>query len=285
VTEYTIIIPAYNEGEVLGRVLEEFGRPPGCREVIVVDDGSTDRTAEVARAHGARVVVQPYNKGYGAALKAGIEAAETEIVITCDGDGQHRLEDVLRVAAEAGRYDMVVGMRGRDSRKDWLRAPGKAILGFFANILTHRRIPDLNSGLRSFRRSVILRYLHLMPPGFSFSTTSTIAMYRMGYSVHYVPIRVEQRVGRRSTVRFFEDGFRTFMLIVNLTVLFNPMRVFLPLAGLFLLGSLVYFILYCVTVRVHVTASMVLLFVTGVVTFCLGIICEQVSAIRRELHH
>lgn len=283
-TEYTIVIPAYNESAALGRVLDELGRPPGCKEIIVVDDGSKDDTGAVARRLGARVVTHPYNKGYGAALKTGLESVETDYAVTCDGDGQHHLADVLKVAEEADAYDMVVGTRGADSSRDWLRTPGKAVLGLFANILTHRRIPDLNSGLRSFRMATIRKYLHLMPSGFSFSTTSTITMLRMGYTVHYVPIRVVPRVGRRSTVKFFEDGLRTFMLIVNLTVLFNPMRVFLPLSAVFLLGSLVYFILYCIWVRVHITESMVLLFVTGFVTFCLGIVCEQVSAIRRELH-
>ncbi len=284
---WSIIIPAYNEGAVIGRVLGEFGRPAGCHEIIVVDDGSTDNTAEAARSAGARVISHRHNKGYGAALKTGIEAAASEFVVCCDGDGQHRIDDVLTVANAAmngPQFDMVVGVRGRDSRQDWLRRPGKAILCWFANLLTHRRIPDLNSGLRAFRAETIRKYLHLMPSGFSFSTTSSIAMLRMGYNVEYVPIRVVQRTGRKSTVKFFEDGFRVFMLIVNLTVLFNPMRVFLPLAAMFVGASLAYFVLYSVYVRVHITESMVLLFVTGFLMFCLGIICEQISAIRREMH-
>jgi len=188
------------------------------------------------------------------------------------------------VASHAHQYDMVVGTRSKESSRDWLRMPGKTILGWFANLLTHRRIPDLNSGLRSFRLSTIRKYLHLMPDGFSFSTTSSIAMLRMGHAVHYVPISVRRRDGRKSTVKMFRDGFRVLMLILNLTVLFNPMRVFIPLASFLMLSSLLYFVAYALLERVHITASMVMLFITGFLTFCLGIICEQVSAIRREIH-
>jgi hypothetical protein len=165
-----------------------------------------------------------------------------------------------------------------------LRWPGKVLLGIFANILTRQAIPDLNSGLRSFRVSVIRKYLHLMPSGFSFSTTSTIALLSMGYSVSYVPIVVRKRDGRKSTVRIFSDGMRVMLLLVNLTTLFNPLRVFLPVSVSLVFGSALYFVLYCLFVSVDVTPLMVMLFITGVLVFLLGAVCEQVSAIRRELH-
>ena len=282
VCEYTIVIPAYNEEQALGPVLDELSSAPGCKEIIVVDDGSTDRTAEMARRHGVRVIAHPYNRGYGASLKTGIKAVTTEYVVCCDGDGQHDLADVMRIATSADQFDMVVGERDGNSHKPLTRRPGKRILGWFANILAGRKIPDLNSGLRSFRTATIRRYLHMMPDGFSFSTTSTLAMFRGGASVEYVPISTRAREGRGSSVKIFRDGFGVILLIVNLTVLFNPMRVFLPLSFAFFLASLAYFITYWIMVRLHVTESMVLLFTTGVILFFMGIVCEQVSAIRRE---
>lgn len=282
--DYTIIIPAYNEADVIGQVLKDLGRPPGCREVIVVDDGSTDQTAAIAKAQGAKVIAHAYNRGYGAALKTGILAAQTDIVIGFDGDGQHRVEDLLRIVGIADQYDMVIGVRGRDSGADWQRRFGKFVLQRVAALLTHHKIPDLNCGLRSFRTEVIRKYLHLMPNGFSLSTTSTIAMYRMGHSVQFVPVATKARQGRKSTVKIVDDGFRTLMLVINLTVLFNPMRVFLPLSFFFILGAVLYFIYFCLFYGVHVTPSMVLLFITGVLIFFMGIICEQVSSIRRELY-
>jgi len=281
---YSIIVPAFNEEDVIGDVLKDLGSPEGCQEIIVVDDGSTDRTAELAESFGARVLRHPYNKGYGASIKTGILSAENEVAIIFDSDGQHKKEDLLKIAECAGEYDMVAGVRGADSHSVWLRRPGKWILGLVANYLTRHKIPDLNCGLRSFKTAVIKKYLHLMPNNFSLSTTSTIAMFRMGYSVRFVPVKVLPRRGAKSTVKFFEDGLRTLMLIINLSVLFAPMRVFLPLSFFFVFSSLIYFIWLSLFVEVYFTPSMVMLFVTGVLIFFMGIICEQVSSIRRELY-
>ena len=280
--DYSILIPAFNEGDVIGEVLKELGKPKFCKEVIVIDDGSSDDTAKVALKNGARVLSHQYNKGYGSALKTGINAAETDYVILFDGDGQHRLEDLLKIAEIVDQYDMIVGKREQASHVDWMRMPGKKVLGWFANLLTKKKIPDLNSGLRSFRVPVIKKYLHLMPDGFSFSTTSTIAMYRMGYTVHYLPIVMIARQGRKSTVKIFRDGIRVLMLILNLTVLFAPMRVFLPISAFFILLSMCYFILYSIFVRVHLNPMTLLLFNTGIILFFIGIVCEQISAIRRD---
>ena len=283
-TDYTIIIPAFNEGTAIKKVLEDLGKPEGCKEIIVIDDGSKDDTAEAARGCGVRVISHPRNKGYGASLKTGIREASTDYVICFDGDGQHSVDDLKKIAARMDQYDMVVGARDAGSQKDWQRLPGKAILRWFAQILTDRKIPDLNSGLRSFRVPVIKKYLHLMPDGFSLSTTSTISFLRMGYSVEYIPISTTRRMGRRSTVKILDDGLKVMMLILNLTVLFNPLRVFMPLSAFFVFLSFFYFIVYWITIRVHVTASMVMLFITGVLIFFLGVVCEQISAIRREMH-
>jgi len=280
---YTLIIPAYNEAEVIGDVLKELGRPAGCQEIIVVDDGSKDDTVKIAREHRVSVISHRQNRGYGAALKTGIKAAKTDIAIIYDSDGQHRPEDLQRIAELSRQHDMVVGARSKGSKKDWFRAPGKLLIGFVANVLSGHKIPDFNSGLRSYNIPVIKKYLHLMPNGFSMSTTSTITLLKMGYSVKYIPIVTRVREGGKSYVRV-TDGIRILMLILNLIILFSPQRVFLPISALFILGGIGYFILYSIFVEMDITSSMFLLIMTGLIMFFMGVICEQISAIRRELH-
>jgi len=248
----------------------------------VIDDGSTDETAKTAAEHGANVISHTENRGYGAALKSGIAQATAEFVVFCDGDGQHRREDLLKLIEAMPRFDMVIGVR-KGGYRDWVKEPGRLILGSFVNYLLRKKVADFNSGLRAFRTSVIRGCLNLMPDGFSFSTTSTVAMYKLGYRVHEVPVEVNKRQGRKSSVRIFRDGARIFMLILHLAVLFEPQRVFLPASLLFVFSSLVYFLVYSVQIRIHVTASMVMLFLTGVLLFFLGVVCEQISAIRREI--
>lgn len=282
---YTIIIPAYNEGKVIGKVLDALAKPEGCQEIIVIDDGSKDNTYEEALAKNVTVIKHHKNKGYGAALKTGINACKTPYLILYDGDGQHRIQDLLSIAKNMHNFDMLVGARSKDSHKPLVRRPGKAILSAFVNLLSQSKIPDINSGLRAFKTETIKKYLHLMPNGFSFSTTSTVALNSMGYDVAYTPIVVQAREGNKSSVKIFRDGFRTLMLILNLTVLFNPLKVFVPMAMAFVGGSIIYFIYYSIIERVHVTTSMALMGITGVLIFFMGIVCEQVSAIRRELNN
>lgn len=280
---YTVIIPAYNEAECVGDVLASLRAIRGCQEIIVVDDGSTDDTAAKAEAAGARVIRHPYNRGYGASLKTGIMACQTEWLVLCDADGQHQASDVEKIALALGACDMLVGARSGASKQSLWRMPGKAVLQTFARLWVNHPIPDLNSGLRGFRTQSIRDCLHLMPNGFSFTTTSTMAMFHMGYAVRYASIEVKPRLGRPSTVRPLQDGMRILILILNLVVLFNPMKFFLPAAVAFLGMAAIYFAYYSSTERVHVTASMVLLFVTGILLFSLGLISEQISALRRDL--
>jgi glycosyltransferase involved in cell wall biosynthesis len=280
---FTVIMPAYNEAECIGEVIASLRNLDGCQEIIVVDDGSIDSTSTEAEAAGARVIKHPYNRGYGAALKSGINACTTDWLILCDSDGQHLAHDVARLSHELASCDMLVGARSGASHKNWWRMPGKAVLLTFARMWVNHPIPDLNSGLRGFRTQSIRDCLHLMPNGFSFTTTSTLAMFSMGYAVRYLPIEVQPRQGRPSTVRPVQDGMRILILILNLVVLFNPMKFFLPFSMVFLGAAAIYFAYYSSTVRVHVTESMVLLFVTGILLFSLGLVSEQISALRRDL--
>jgi glycosyltransferase involved in cell wall biosynthesis len=280
----TIVIPAYNEEGGIGAVLTELrgALPPGVAEIIVVDDGSTDRTAEIAEAAGVRVLRHPINRGYGASLKTAIKATTSEYVLTMDADGQHRLEDVAALcAAVSGDAppDCVIGHRTQLFHSRLWRMPGKWFLTRLARVLTQREIRDLNSGLRVIRRDVLTKYMHLCPSGFSFSTTITVALASRGYQIEFVPIKVAPRVGK-STVSV-RTGFQTIMLVLRLASLFNPLRVFVPLAMLFILFGIGWTIPYLIDGR-GLTVAAMLSILTGVLLFGLGLICDQVAQLRLE---
>ncbi len=281
---YSVIVPAFNECGSIASVLAGLRNLPGSPEILVIDDGSTDATGEIAALAGAKVIRHSQNRGYGASLKTGIRAATGEYVVLCDADGQHRAEELEKLLAFLPDNDLVIGCRPDGSSSPWLRRPGKRILHVFVQYLSERRIPDFNSGMRAFRREIILNLLHLMPDGFSFSTTSTVAFHRMGYEVENLPIKVYPRENDSSQVRIIADGIRIMSLIFRLIILFNPLRVFLPASLTFITASIVYFFYYCATIRIHISESMVLLFITGILLFFLGVVCDQVSAMRRELH-
>lgn len=275
----TIVIPAYNEAEGLGRVLADLLPAGLAREVIVVDDGSTDATAAIAEAAGARVLRHAANRGYGSALKTGIRAASTDLVLTMDADGQHRLDHARALCQAAGSLDMAVGQRTRLLHSPLWRMPGKWLLGFLAGRLVRRRIPDLNSGLRLFRRDVVGRYLHLCPEGFSFSTTITLCLLARGYAVAWVPIEVEPRVGRSTvTVR---AGLETLVLLLRVACLFNPLRVFIPISLICGLAGVAWGIPYLWWGR-GVSVGMLLALVTALLLFVLGLLCDQISSLRLE---
>lgn len=237
----TIVVPAYNEEGAIGPVLEHIrevmdnsGIP---YQLLVVDDGSTDRTVEIAQSKGVEVVRHPTNQGYGAALKAGIRHAQHEAVVITDADGTYPNEEIPRLIRLVADYDMVVGARtGEKVHVPLLRRPAKWFINSLANYFARTRIPDLNSGLRAFRKGTALRFYPILPDGFSFTTTITLAMLTNGYLVEYVPINYHQRVGK-SKIRPVHDTLNFALLIVRTTVYYAPLRVFLPLSVvLFLIG-------------------------------------------------
>jgi len=280
----TIIVPAFNEEESIESVASSLLKAfPECR-ILIIDDGSTDETAQMAEKTGATVVRHTSNQGYGASLRTGILKAQTTFVLFCDADGQHRIEDVRHLMEARDEYDMIVGTRNADSHTPLNRAPGKFILKHFANFLAGEKIPDLNSGLRILRRDVILKYIHLMPRGFSFSTTSTFALLKGYHDIALIPIIVQKRKGS-STVRQLKHGPQTMLLMLRLTVLFEPLKVFLSAAATLMALSLTSLgIDIWSSGRFDIGDSTVLLSITTLLTFLFGLVCDQVSAIRRELH-
>ncbi|MDP7247786.1 MAG: glycosyltransferase family 2 protein [Candidatus Peribacteraceae bacterium] len=282
----SIVIPAYNEVGVIAQVLRnlisylsEHAIPAN---IIVVDDGSTDGTLTQAQmVLGVKVIPHKYNKGYGAAVKTGIRAADTDWVITYDADGQHTPDLVEKLLPELNESnDMVVGKR-EGYKGPLIRQPGKKVLSLVANHLSEYKIPDLNSGLRAFRRNTFLKYAHLFPNGFSISTTSTVCFLRERLNVSYVPISIQPRTGK-STVKA-RDAIKTLMLIVRLMMLFSPLRIFLPLT---FISGLTAISLLVIELAVHqnVSDSAVALITLTCFLFFFGLLADQVAAVRREIH-
>ncbi len=249
-------------------------------EIIVVDDGSTDSTADRAAEAGAVVVRHPYNKGNGAAVKSGIRRASGEFVMIIDGDGQHRAEDARRVVSRLGEYDLVIGARAPASQATLARRAGNAVLNGLASYLTGRHIPDLTSGFRGARRECLREFLHLLPNGFSTPTTTTLAFIKAGYNVAFEPTEARQRVGT-SKIRLARDGARFLIIILKIVTIFSPLRVFLPVS----LASLAVGLAYAgwtVATQRHITNSSVLLIMLAVIVFLVGLVSEQISALRFE---
>lgn len=278
----SIVIPAYQEGAAIGDVLSAVLRVAetlGCEyEIIVVDDGSTDGTGDVARKAGAIVLTHPYNKGYGASLKTGIRYASNRTVIFLDADGQHDPNDIQRLLVERKNFDMVVGARKGTAGSPIWRKPGKVFLKWLVNNLSGHNVPDFNSGYRALDREMALRFLPIMPDGFSFSTTSTIAAFKRGSLVQYIPIQVAKRTGK-STVTA-ADGFRTIMLIIRLVTLFAPLRVFLPISAITLLIGFI-FIVYGYVHEGEASVKGLIALLAAVQFFLFGVMVDQVAAVRR----
>lgn len=279
----TVIIPAFNEAGRVGDVLDELQRE--CHDfltaIIVVDDGSRDDTAGIAREHGVVVIQHPANLGYGASLKSGLRRAGSTHVATFDGDGQHRASDLRRLWEARAGATMIVGARQRLIHSPLWRMPGKWILGAIAAYLVKRPIPDLNSGLRLLTRDVAMRYAHLCPRGFSMSTTLTMAVMSRGWPVTFIPIDVRPRQGP-STVTV-TTGLETLVLLLRIICLFNPLRLFVPAAAVVALAGIAWGIPYAAAGR-GVSVGAMLAIVTATLLFSLGLICDQVSQLRLERH-
>ena len=276
----SIVIPAFNEGASIGEVVGVLRAAAPWREVLVVDDGSTDATAERGAAAGATVIRHPYNKGNGAAVKSGIRRASGDYVLIIDADGQHPPEDALRIAERLGEYELVIGARADATQASAARRAGNALLNRVASFLTGRAIPDLTSGFRGARRDCLREFLHLLPNGFSTPTTTTLAFIKAGYNVAFEPVHARQRSGQ-SKIRLARDGARFFVIILKIITLFSPLRIFLPVsAAAFVLGA--GYALWTIYWQSHVANSSVLLIMFAVIVFLVGLVSEQISALRFE---
>jgi len=276
----SIVIPAMNEAQAIGDVIARLRTGASWREIIVVDDGSNDATAERAAAAGARVIRHPYNKGNGAAVKTGIRHAAGEYILIVDADGQHQPEDACRLVEHLGEFDLVIGARAGTTQANLRRRAGNAILNWLASYLAGRHIPDLTSGFRAARSECLREFLHLLPNGFSTPTTTTLAFLKAGYNIAFEPIDARPRVGR-SKIRLARDGARFFLILLKVITIFSPLRIFLPISLASLLVGVAYGA-WNVALHARIPNGSVLLILFAVVVFLVGLVSEQISSLRFE---
>lgn len=274
----SIVLPAKNEAAAIGTTVAGIRQHYPDAEVIVVNDGSTDNTASLAEAAGAKVVHHPYSKGNGAAIKSGARAARGDIIVFMDADGQHDPADIPCLLTRVNEgYDMVVGARQTGSQASIGRRLANSFYNRLATYMTGHRVEDLTSGFRAVRASKFREFLYLLPNGFSYPTTSTMAFFRAGYSVAYVPIHAAKRIGK-SHIRLLRDGARFLLIIFKIGTLFSPVKIFAPVAlAMFMLASGWYgYTLYNFGRFTNMSA---LLYSGAVMVFLMGLISEQITAL------
>ena len=289
----SIVIPAYNEETTITKVVEEITRVMSTQktnyELIVVDDGSKDNTSKVVttlieksgRKNKIKIIKHIYNKGYGASLKTGAKNAKGKYVMYIDADGQHDPRYIPKLLKHIDRYDMVIGARKGIYSTSLFRAPGKKILSMVANYLAEKKIPDLNSGFRIIKKTRIYEFMSILPNAFSFTTTITLACIKSCYDLKYVQIKMRYRKGGKSVLNPFKDGPKFIMLLLRITMLFSPLKVFLPASFfLFLLGIIHMGI--GVVIFFKVPSLSVILILSSIMVFFFGLLADQIATMRME---
>jgi glycosyltransferase involved in cell wall biosynthesis len=274
----SIILPAKNEAAALADLLPRLKAAEPEAEIIVVDDGSTDNTADLCASHEVNCLSSPYSMGNGAAIKRGTRAATGDLLVFMDGDGQHDPVDVARLLATLNEgYDMVVGARDWGSQAGVGRGIANTLYNWLASRMTGHPVADLTSGFRAVRTGKFREFLHLLPNGFSYPTTSTMAFFRSAYPVAYVPIKASQRVGK-SHIKPIKDGVRFLLIIFKIATLYSPLKLFVP-------AALMFFMLGCVNYAwtfMHdgrLTNGSTLLWSAAVIVFLIGLVSEQITAL------
>ena len=277
----SVIIPAKNEAKNIDRLILSLKQLNAGFEIIVIDDGSTDDTAAVAKKAGAKVYSHPYNIGNGGAIKSGIRTATGDILVFMDADLQHNPEDIETMLNFFPDYDMVVGARSVKDQTSLGRAIGNKIFNWLASYVAKFDVQDLTSGFRAIKSDIARQFLYLLPNSYSYPTTLTLAVLRTGRALKYVPISVKERHSGKSNIKIFKDGIRFFMIIVKICTLFSPFRIFLPVSFfMFCLGLFYY--MYTFLSWGRFTNMSALLFTTSIIIFMMGLISEQISQMRFE---
>jgi glycosyltransferase involved in cell wall biosynthesis len=274
----SIILPAKNESPALAELLPRLRQAQPEAEIIVVDDGSTDDTRAVCERSGVQCLSSPYSMGNGAAIKRGARAAKGEILVFMDGDGQHDPADVARLIEKLEQgYDMAVGARDWGSQAGMGRGLANTFYNWLATRMTGHTVADLTSGFRAVRANRFREFLHLLPNGFSYPTTSTMAFFRSAYPVAYVPIKAARRIGK-SHIKPLRDGLRFLLIIFKIATLYSPLKLFVPASAVFfLLGTLNYAWTYSHSGRL--TNMSTLMWSAAVIVFLIGLVSEQITAL------
>ncbi|MEW6351095.1 MAG: glycosyltransferase family 2 protein [Thermodesulfobacteriota bacterium] len=279
----TVVIPAFNEEKTVAEVIRGVRTHVPAARVLVVDDGSTDSTAEQARLAGADVLSHPLNKGNGACVKTALRAIKGGMVAVLDGDGQHNPDDLPRLLEQLGRYDLVVGTRSFSSGEGTgLRTIGNLVLRGLASFLAEQRIPDLTSGFRAFKHKIAMKFLHVYPNGYSFPSTSTLTFITAGYNVGFVPVTVRPRPAEtHSKLHPFRDGFRFLMFIMRVISMTNPNKIFLP-AGLLMVLAGILLTIRNLVLFAQFSGGTVLFLAGGINIIFFGLILDQFATLRLQ---
>lgn len=275
----TLVLPARNEATTLSLLIPELLSALPRAEIIVINDGSDDATAQICSSFPVKLINHPYPKGNGAAIKTGARAALGDVLVFMDADGQHKPEDIpLLLQKFAEGYDMVVGARQSGSHAGVHRAAANDVFSRFATWMVQQPVEDLTSGFRVINARKFRKFLYLLPNGFSYPTTITMSFFRAGFNVGYVPIQTLRRANGRSHIRPIRDGIRFLLIIIKIGTLYSPQKLFIPISGGFFLSGLLYY-LYTYMTADRFTNMSALLFISAILTFLVGIVSEQISAL------
>ncbi len=278
--DLSIIIPAYNEEESISEVLRQIHQVLSDQdysyEILVINDGSLDRTAELAEQEGASVISHPDNIGNGASIKTGIRNARGAVLLMMDADGQHPPSMIPSLLEKMGSYDMVVGARSKSSDTDIHRDFGNRIYNALASYMSGQRIEDLTSGFRAIRSSFARRFLYLLPNTFSYPSTITLAVLRSGGSLCYVPIVGRRRVGK-SKIKIIRDGMRFITIILRVATYYSPLKIFIPVSILMFLTGLGYGLFKVLFLNTGYGPTSAMLMTVSVVIFMVGLVSEQIA--------
>lgn len=280
-TAVSIIIPAYNEAQVIRELVTKIRTLYPEFEIIVINDGSTDDTVKMATDAGAIVYSHPYNIGNGAAIKSGIRIASGDILVFMDGDGQHDPAEIAILVEQFPDFDMVVGARTKGVQTSWIRALGNWMYNKLASYVGKFQVEDLTSGFRAVKSEIAHSFLYLLPNTYSYPTTLTLGVLRSGRSLKYVPINVNKRQRGDSKIKVFRDGVRFFLIITKICALYSPLRIFLPISFMTFFLGLGYY-LYTFFALGRFTNMSALLLTTSVLIFMMGLISEQICQMRFE---